>query len=119
MGNIIAFKYVLKKNPNNKTKVKSYTGEYASTDLNKRVDASGIASDDGRRIEVLSTWYTCSNDGVFTQFDNNHFFVGINNYVATVNMLSIDIINIVENSLAVPSEHLVDLKNSLYKLFVK
>lgn len=116
MGNIVAFKYVKNKNlntsSNKHTKEKPYTWEYASTNFNK--------GDGGRSIEILSTWYICSNDGVFRQFNNNHFFVDMNNYVATVNMNAIGIINNdCQNLLAVPSEHLVELKNSLYELFVK
>lgn len=101
VGLIVAFRNVLSSvpgQPKRKPERKPYTKDIAST--------SG-------EVEVLSSWYVCSNDGIMeAKQDYNHFFIHINQYIGTYPH---EKIRNSDKQLSITFDNLANVKRSLFE----
>lgn len=103
-GNILALKFVMDKNVSGNVKKKKFCADIVPLKPDEKEE---------RHIEALASWYTCQSDGVLQPIEGkNNFFVGLDNYIATINNF-----NAHSSKMSIPSENLADVKSSLVKYF--
>lgn len=112
IGVVIAFRYNLEKDTRPKPKLKKYLSDFASVAPEQRIE--------NENVQVLATWYVCNNEGILCPVrDNNHFYININNYVATMENLIVEGKNNSQKCLLIPPTELIDTRSMLLKHFLQ
>lgn len=92
---------------NEKRKSKTYSSDFAPT--------SG--GDNNKGIQALASWYVCCENGQLQPLqDRNHFFIDMDNYIATIENMSME----ENNSKKAPSlaRDLIEIRSLLYKYYI-
>lgn len=102
-----------------KTKSKMYSFDFAPTSIQE-------SDNKNNEIQVLASWYVCSENGKFKSFANkNNLFIDLKNYIATVKNLLLEP-RLEQNSQQNDSnktsffgQSLVEIKSVLYKHYIE
>lgn len=116
IGCIVSFKYNLMTNENSHQ-------ESHGPKAKKTNYSVGFASVSNNNVEALSSWYVSDANGKFQPVQEKiHFFIGVNNYIATFKNISLNLNTIEIDSkkcLSFASTKIPQIKSSLYRIFLE